>query len=76
MIIRCQTVIKCSAAGADAFNNTMVHQKVEDAIDRYSIDRAAALQSFINICRGKGKAVIAHNLQNAHPVGRNPEIYF
>ncbi len=74
MIIRGQTVIKCPATRADAFNDAVLDQQVKNAVDGHSINRAASFQDFIDVACGKGESVIAHNFQNAHPIGRRPDI--
>jgi len=40
-----QAVVGGPAAGAQAFDDTLVHQPVQDAVDRDPVDGAAALQA-------------------------------
>ena len=69
MIIWGQTVIKCPATRADAFNDAVLHQQVKNAVDGHPINRAAPFENFIDVACGKGKSVISYDFQNAHSIG-------
>ena len=46
VIIGGQTVVSGPAAGAEALNDAVFHQQIQNAVDGHPIDRTAALQGF------------------------------
>ena len=46
MIIRRQAVIKCSAAGAQPVDQSIIYEQIKYAIHRYPVNRKAAFQGF------------------------------
>ena len=61
-------IIKGSAAGADAIDQFMFHQKIQDAIDGDPVDTVCPIQGFENIGGGKGIAVVADDFEYTKPV--------
>lgn len=69
VIVRGQVVIKGPAARADAFDDSVLHQQIENAVDSYTIDRSATLKGIVEVAYGKRICVIPNYFQNPNPIG-------
>ena len=49
VVIGCQAEVGRPSAGADAFDDTVGDQQVEDSVDRHPVDRAAALEGVVDV---------------------------
>jgi hypothetical protein len=68
-----QTVNKRSPAAAEPLDQTVVHKKIEDPINRHPVYRCVALQGLVYITGGKREIIAAQNFQYAQAVFGNLE---
>jgi len=68
VIVWGKTVIKSPSAGTYSFNNSMIHEKIQDTVYCHAVNAAAAFKGVENILGRQRKAVVTNDLQDSHPV--------
>ena len=70
VVVGGQAIVGGPAAGADALDDAMADQQVENAVDRHPVDSAAAFEGVKDVTGRQWETVVAHDLQNAQAIVR------
>ncbi|VTR68784.1 hypothetical protein DESC_720162 [Desulfosarcina cetonica] len=63
-------IVEGPATGADAVQDATGHEQIEDAVDRYPVDAATALEGVVDVAGREGVAVAANHFEHVQPIGR------
>lgn len=59
-----KAVVCGSAAGTQPFDNAVINQKIQNAVNRYPVDRTASLQGFVDVSGRQREAVVADDFED------------